>query len=306
MREITVPDQHSSEKDVSAEYIQQIAGLIRDLRTQRGLTRKDLSKQSSISERYLAQVEAGKANISIALLWRIATAMQVDVSNFLPRQDRTTVEHDPLRQFLEGLSLDQEKKAFEILLKYFSGEKGPMGGVALIGLRGAGKTTLGKMLAESTNIPFVTLTEVIEKLAGLQIPEILSMFGQRAYRRLEHQAIDYVLENYESVVLEVGGSLVSETETFNHLLSSFYTVWIRAKLEDHLHRVLAQGESKPLRDSDRAIEDLKHILEEREPFYMSANWVIDTSGRSIEECAKELNEKCRCFCCEWSPQKENY
>ncbi len=305
MREITVSNEHSSEKDVGAEYIQQIAGLIRDLRAQRGLTRKDLSKQSSISERYLAQVEAGKANISIALLWRIATAMHVDVSSFLPQQDRTAVEHDPLKQFLEGLSLEQEKKAFEILLKYFSGEKGPMGGVALIGLRGAGKTTLGKILAESTNVPFVSLTEVIEKLAGLQIPEILSMFGQRAYRRLEHQAIDYVLENYESVVLEVGGSLVSETETFNHLLSSFYTVWIRAKLEDHLNRVLAQGESKPLRDTDKAIEDLKHILEEREPFYMSANWAIDTSGRPIEECAKELSEKCRCFCCEWSQQKES-
>ena len=300
MQENTVSDEKQPEKDASEEHMKQIAKLVRGMRTQRGLTRKDLSKMSSISERYLAQVEAGKANISIALLWRMAEAMQVNVSSFLPQVEQTNIQLGPLKQFLEGLSLEQEKKAFEILLKYFSGGKGPTGGIALIGLRGAGKSTLGRILAESANIPFISLTQVIEKLAGLEIPEILSMFGQRAYRRLEHQAIDYVLENNESVILEVGGSLVSESETFNHLLSSFYTVWIRAKLEDHLSRVLAQGETKPLRDHEKAIEDLKHILEEREPFYMAANWVIDTSERSIEECAKELSIKCRCFCCEWS------
>lgn len=281
------------------EYMSQIADLVREMRAQRGMTRKDLSKQSDISERYLAQVETGKANISIALLWRLAASMGVTFNSFLPKENSPEIELTPLKKFLAGLSLEQEKNAYEMLLKHFANNKGPVHGVALIGLRGAGKSTLGRLLAKEVGIPFVSLAEVIEKLAGVELQEILSMFGQRAYCRLEREALDYVLDNYDTMVLEVGGSLVSEKDTFDHLLSSFYTVWVRAKLEDHISRVFKQGDNKPLRDSTHAMEDLKLILTEREPHYMAANWAINTSGRSIDECVKELTAKCKCYCCQW-------
>lgn len=294
-----VQDSQQKEPESYIKYMEQIAHLVREMRAQRDMTRKDLSKRSDISERYLAQVEAGKANISIALLWRLAEAMDVSFNSFLPQEESVDIELAPLKKFLSELSPDDEKKAYEMLLKHFSNENGPVGGVALIGLRGAGKSTLGKQLAESVGVPFVSLTDVIEKLAGLGLQEILSMFGERAFRRLEREALDYVIDNYDSVILEVGGNLVSEKDTFEHLLSSFYTVWVRAKLEDYIGRVLEQGESKPLRDTSHALEDLKHILSEREPLYMEANWVIDTSDRSIQDCTEELAAKCKCYCCKW-------
>lgn len=291
---------HQTNEPISyPAYMKQIAQLVREMRAQRGMTRKDLSKKSDISERYLAQVEAGKANISIALLWRLAASMDVGFNTFLPKENEPEVTLSPLKKFLTDLSPEQEKSAYEMLLKHFAGAKGPVSGVALIGLRGAGKSTLGRLLAREVGIPFISLASVIEKLAGVELQEILSMFGQRAYQRLERQALDYVLEHYDNMVLEVGGNLVSEKESFDHLLSSFYTVWVRAKLEDHIDRVLQQGDNKPLRDSTHAMEDLKLILSEREPNYMAANWVINTSGRSIDDCVKELTAKCKCYCCEW-------
>lgn len=294
-----VQDGQHKEPDSYVKYMEQIAHLVREMRAQRGMTRKDLSKKSDISERYLAQVEAGKANISVALLWRLAEAMDVSFNSFLPQEDNADIELAPLKKFLSALSAEEEKQAYDMLLKHFANDGGPVGGVALIGLRGAGKSTLGKQLANQVGIPFVSLTQVIEKLAGLGLQEILSMFGERAFRRLEREALDYVIDNYDRVILEVGGNLVSEKDTFEHLLSSFYTIWVRAKLEDHINRVLAQGSAQPLRDSSHALEDLQHILTEREPFYRAANWSINTSDRSIEECTDELTAKCKCYCCKW-------
>lgn len=294
-----VQDGQHKEPDSYLKYMEQIARLVREMRAQRGMTRKDLSKKSDISERYLAQVEAGKANISIALLWRLAEAMDVSFNSFLPQEDNADIELAPLKKFLSALSAEEERRAYDMLLKHFANEGGPVGGVALIGLRGAGKSTLGKQLAAQVDIPFVSLTQVIEKLAGLGLQEILSMFGERAFRRLEREALDYVIDNYDRVILEVGGNLVSEKDTFEHLLSSFYTIWVRAKLEDHINRVLAQGSAQPLRDSSHALEDLQHILTEREPFYRTANWSINTSDRSIEDCTDELASKCKCYCCKW-------
>jgi len=296
---IQAQDSQRTEPESYLKYMQQVAQLVRDMRAQREMTRKDLSKKSDISERYLAQVETGKANISIALLWRLAEAMDVSFNNFLPQENHADIELAPLKNFLATLSAEEEKKAYEMLLKHFANEGGPVGGVALIGLRGAGKSTLGKQLAEQVGLPFVVLTQVIEKLAGLGLQEILSMFGERAFRRLEREALDYVIDNYDRVILEVGGNLVSEKETFEHLLSAYYTIWVKAKLDDHISRVLTQANGKPLRDRSHALSDLQHILAEREPLYRKANWVIDTSERGIDECVDELVAKSKCYCCKW-------
>lgn len=283
-----------------AAYIERIGERVRGMRAQRGMTRKDLSKHSGISERYLAQVEAGKANMSISMLWRIAEAMDIGMGEVLPTADGNGIELAPLRAFIARLPLEQQKAAYAVVLRHFAGAQGPVGGVALVGLRGAGKTTLGRLLAQEVGIPFVRLGEVIEKLGGMETGAIFSLRGQRTYRRLERQALEEVLASHDKVVLEVGGSLVSEKQTFDRLLSTFFTVWVRAQPHEHMERVFKQGDLRPMEGkSDEAMEDLKHILAEREPYYQAANYVLDTSGRAPEDCLHELIGKTKCYCCEY-------
>ncbi len=289
-------DNSEQSKEALAEYINRIARLVRGMRAQRGMTRKDLSQHSGISERYLAQVETGKANMSVSLLWRLAEAMNVGLNDILPYEPDARIRLAPLQQLLDGLTPEQEQQAFELLSRQLLGKSGAERqqnrGIALIGLRGAGKTTLGQQLAEHAGIPFIRLSDVIEQQGGLDLHELFTMFGQKAYRRLERQAIDYVLETYDRVVLEIGGSLVSEKSTYNYLLSAFHTIWLRAQPEEHMNRVMAQGDLRPMAASQKAMDDLKLILTEREPYYKAADQVLDTSGRSVEDCASELIEKC--------------
>ncbi|WP_207063231.1 helix-turn-helix transcriptional regulator [Motiliproteus sp. SC1-56] len=293
---LTIATAEDSQHALDA-YINQIAKLVRGMRAQRGMTRKVLSQHSGISERYLAQVELGKANMSVSLLWRLAEAMNVGINDILPYDCRTCIEHDPLQQLLRGLNPEQERRAYDLLRQEFAGEPAANGAqacraVALIGLRGAGKSALGRLLAEKYGVPFVRLGAVIETLGGLDMQELLTLHGQKAYRKLERQAIDYVLENYERVVLEIGGSLVSERETYDYLRRRFFTVWLRALPEEHMSRVMAQGDLRPMAASQKAMDDLKLILSEREPFYSEAHAQVDTSGRALEACAEELIEKC--------------
>ena len=284
--------------DVDA-YIGAIGDRVRGMRARRGMTRKQLGQHSGVSERYLAQLEGGKANISIAVLWQIAEAMDVTPQDLLPGdpQQRPALALNPLRQFLERLSPEQEQQAHALLLKHFAHPEGPVRGVALIGLRGAGKSTLGQALAEAVGVPFIRLVDVVESLGGMSISELFSLGGQKAYRRLERDALRHVLENYETSVIEAGGSLVSEQETYAELLGSFYTVWVRATPEEHMSRVVVQGDLRPVQASPAAMDDLKRILAERESDYRAAHHTLDTSGRSVEACLEELMSMSRCYLC---------
>lgn len=293
-------DEETDSLESVTEYIHRIGERVRGVRAQRGITRKDLARHSGVSERYLAQVETGKANMSISMLWRIAEAMDVGMGDLLPGNHSTEIDLAPLRDFIGRLTREEQKEAYKLLLKHHAGPQGQVGGIALVGLRGAGKTTLGSRLAEEFEIPFVKLGDVIERIAGMDVSEIFSLRGQRTYRRLERQALKEVLDTNDKVVLEVGGSLVSEKQTFDLLLSSFYTVWLRADPEEHMQRVAAQGDFRPMDGKmDEAMEDLKHILAEREPYYQATNYMLDTTGRSPEDCLEELMGKSKCYCCEW-------
>ncbi|OMH35341.1 helix-turn-helix transcriptional regulator [Motiliproteus sp. MSK22-1] len=297
-KESILPSEVSEQsKEALTAYINRIAKLVRGMRAQRGMTRKVLSQHSGISERYLAQVETGKANMSISLLWRLADAMNVGLNDILPVDTHSATEQGPLQKLIEGFTPEQEARAYQLLQQELAEgqivrDQDQYKGVALIGLRGAGKSTLGRMLADDSGIPFVRLSDVIEQLGGLDLHELLTLFGQKAYRKLEREAIDYVRENYDRVVLEIGGSLVSEKETYSYVRNHFYTVWLKAQPEEHMNRVMAQGDLRPMAASQKAMDDLKLILTEREPYYRAADDMLDTSGRSVEDCARELVDKC--------------
>lgn len=282
----------SSEGLELENYIARIGEQIKIIRSRRGMIRKDLSKHSDVSERYLAQAETGKANISIALLWRIAHALDVEISDLLPETSARTV-NTTLLNLLRNMDEDAQKVSFSVLKNHFAKQIEKGHGVALIGLRGAGKTRLGSLLADEFRLPFVRLGEVIEKQAQMDIGELLSLGGQAAFRRIEKQALEYVIENYPMAVLEVGGSLVSQSDTFNVLLDSFYSIWLKALPEEHMQRVLDQGDLRPMAGNKEALEDLRLILSQREEEYQLANYTLDTSRRSITDCLLELVDNAR-------------
>ncbi|MCP5426311.1 MAG: helix-turn-helix transcriptional regulator [Gammaproteobacteria bacterium] len=287
----TPSDQSCVGVDEIGQYIQQIGERIRGIRARRGMIRKHLAKHSGISERYLAQAEAGKANISIALLYRIAQALEVKLINLLPDGEAAD-STAPLLALVRNLSPKDRDSAYELLQTRFTKAQSQIHGVALIGLRGAGKTRLGSLLADDCKVPFVRLGDVIQKLAGMSIGELFSLGGQKAYRRIEMQALEHVMENYPASVIEAGGSLVSEPNTFNALRNSYYTIWLKATPEEHMNRTLAQGDLRPMEGNKYALEDLKLILKEREPDYQLADYILDTSGRKVVECLLELIAQC--------------
>ena len=279
-------------QDIDA-YIQAIGQRVRGARARRGMTRKDLSQHSDISQRYLAQVETGKANISVGLLSRIAQALNLDILELLPRSRNDRVAGQAhLQQLLERLSPQELTQAQQLLSDHFAQAPQEVHGIALIGLRGGGKSTLGRLLADSLNIPFIRLGNVIESLAGMDIPELFSRSGQDVYRELEKQAVEYILHSYDKVILETGGSLVSELDTYVLLKNSFYTVWVQASPAEHMERVIEQGDLRPIQGNMEAMEDLKLILEERRPQYEAAHYALNTSGRTVEECLVELQDVC--------------
>lgn len=286
-------DKASHLNDDTDHYNRQIGERIRAIRSRCGMVRKDLSKHSGVSERYLAQAEAGKANISIAILWRIANALEVKLIELLPEQNTLNL-NTALLALLTRLTDQQQETAFDLLKQHFVTPLKPRRGVALIGLRGAGKTQLGSLLAEEYKLPFIRLGNVVEKLAQMDIGELFSLGGQKAYRRLEQQALDQVLQgNDGQVIIETGGSLVTQASAFNQLLNNYFTIWIKASPEEHMSRVLAQGDLRPMQGNQQAMDDLRLILAEREADYSQAHYILDTSGRNVADCLQELVQQCQ-------------
>lgn len=282
-------DEETPGVDELSRSLAYLSARVRALRARRGMTRKDLSRDSGISERYLAQLENGDANPSVALLLRMAGAMGVDIQELLPTRANHGLRLTPLLELLQRLEPEEEEAAYKLLIHHFPRLHGPFRGVALIGLRGAGKSTLGMKLARRHGLPFLRLGDVVEQLGGMNLGELFSLGGQKAYRRLEGQALRHVLENHPLAVLEAGGSLVSEPRTFELLLGSYFTVWVRASPEEHMNRVVSQGDLRPMEGNEAAMDDLRRILAEREPYYRMANAILDTGGRTVAECLTELD-----------------
>jgi len=271
-------------------YLHRLGERVRTLRNQRGMTRKALAAHARVSERYLAQLEAGLGNCSIVLLRRIARAIGLPVTQLVHEGSEPALDLVLLSQFLERLSPPALADARDLLLKHFSepSEAVRRRRIALIGLRGGGKSTLGRLLAERLDVPFVELDHEIERRSGANLSEIFDMFGQETFRRAEREALDDVLRRHPHFVIATSGSIVAEPSTLELLLASCFTVWVRAEPEEHMKRVMAQGDMRPMANNVRAMEDLVSILKSREPLYAKAEAVIATTGKTPEQNLTEL------------------
>lgn len=258
---------------------------IRTLRARRGLTRKATAQAAGISERHMANLELGTGNASILILQQVAQALQCPLAELIGDVTTSTPEWLLIRELLEGRSeVDLHRARLKLAELFGSGgdRRSRLARIALIGLRGAGKSTLGRMLAEDLGYPFVELSREIEKVAGCSIVEIHSLYGTNAYRRYERRALEETIQIYPEVVIATPGGLVSEPSTFNLLLTHCYTIWLQAEPEDHMKRVVAQGDFRPMSGSKEAMEDLKRILAGRAAFYAKADLSYNTSGHSLE------------------------
>src|ERR1700716_2510670 len=239
-----------------AAYLSRLGERVRAWRTDRGMTRKTLSEASGVSERYLAQLESGQGNISVLLLRKVARAMGVPI---------------------EHLVRDEEPSP-------------RAGRIALIGLRGAGKSTLGKKLSEQRGVPFIELDHEVEKEAGAKLGEVFAMYGQDAFRRFERRALERVLNQHERAVIATGGSLVTDPATYELLRESCLCVWLKASPEEHMSRVIAQGAIRPVKGPSAALDEIRRPLADRERLYGRADVTLDTSGKSLRQSLAEIRK----------------
>jgi XRE family aerobic/anaerobic benzoate catabolism transcriptional regulator len=277
--------------DPETLFLEQLGQRVRTMRALRGMSRKVLAKVSGISERYIAQLESGKGNVSIVLLRRVSNAMAAHLEDLIPATEPAP-DWPVLRDLLRKATPNQIAQAKEVLSGQGNGASAhrrmAFAGIALIGLRGAGKSTLGKMLAKKIGWSFVELNKEIEAQNGLSVAEIIALYGQEGFRRMEQAALGQLLARKELMVLATGGGIVSEPLTFDLILSSFYTIWLKAEPEEHMARVRRQGDLRPMADDRSAMAELRTILRSREPLYARASAVVDTAGLTVDNAAARL------------------
>jgi XRE family aerobic/anaerobic benzoate catabolism transcriptional regulator len=272
---------------------------VRALRSRRGMTRKAVALAADVSERHLANLEYGVGNASILVLLQVAQALQCTLAELTGDVTTASPEWLLLRELLEGrdeATLHRVRVAVGELLGTGGAAAKPSGRsprIALVGLRGAGKSTLGQMLADDLGVAFVELSREIEKFAGCSINEIQSLYGQNAYRRYERRALEEAIQIHAEAVIATPGGIVSDPATFNLLLAHCTTVWLQADPEDHMKRVIAQGDLRPMAASKEAMEDLKGILAGRAAFYSKADFKIDTSAQALEGTFMQLRQTVR-------------
>lgn len=281
--------------------LSELGGRVRAWRARRGMTRRQLAADSGLSERFLADVESGRGNVSINSLEAAAQALNITILDLLQDAPRPALARG--QALLGRLDENQLDQAYALLASSFGlgDQQGREKRVALIGLRGAGKSTLGAQLAAQRRVPFIELDREIEREAGTSMNEILLLHGQAGYRRYERRALLRIAEDHaDGVVLTTGGSIVSERETFDLLQSRFYCVWLKASPEEHMSRVVAQGDMRPFhatRDEDgqlaqgamgEALDDLRRILASREALYARADAVVDTAARTLKQSLRDL------------------
>jgi XRE family aerobic/anaerobic benzoate catabolism transcriptional regulator len=242
-------------------YLGRLGERVRAWRTEHGMTRKTLAAASGVSERYLAQLEAGQGNISVLLLRRVARAMGVPVEHLVSEEDSPRA-----------------------------------GRIALVGLRGAGKSTLGEKLARALGVPFIELDREVEKEAGANLGEVFAMYGQDAFRRFERRALERVLQAHERAVIATGGSLVTDPSSYELLLERCFCIWLKAAPEEHMARVIAQGDMRPFygrtqgQGRSAALDEIRKLLADRDRLYARAPLAVETSGKTVRQTLQEIRK----------------
>jgi XRE family transcriptional regulator, aerobic/anaerobic benzoate catabolism transcriptional regulator len=275
-------------------FLKALGDRVRTLRARRGMTRKFIAHAADISERHLANLEYGTGNASILVLRQVAQALQCPLAELVGDVTTSSPEWILIRELLENKSDAQLRQARLKLAELYAVpgrvDTGRNNRIALIGLRGAGKTTLGRMLAEDLGFQFVELSREIEQFAGCSIAEIHNLYGANAYRRYERRALEETIQIYPEFVMATPGGIVSDAGGFNLMLDHCYTVWLQARPDEHMGRVAKQGDMRPMAGSPEAMEDLKRILEGRSAFYSKADLVFNTSDQSLEQAFAGLKQ----------------
>src|ERR1700710_1979952 len=281
----------TEQPDSETSFLEQLGQRVRTMRALRGMSRKVIAKVSGISERYIAQLEGGKGNVSIVLLRRVSNAMAAHLEDLIPASEPAP-DWPVIRDLVRKATPNQIAHAKDVLSGQGNGASSQrqmsFAGIALIGLRGAGKSTLGKLLAKKIGWSFVEVNKEIEQQNGLSVAEVIALYGQEGFRRMEQAALGQLLARKELMVLATGGGIVSEPLTFDLILSSFYTIWLKAEPEEHMARVRRQGDLRPMADDRSAMAELRTILLSREPLYARASAVVDTAGLSVNDAAARL------------------
>jgi len=278
---------HASVDKSADALMSRVGERVRKARETRGIPRRVLSEISGVSPRYLAQLEAGEGNISIALLQRVAFALDHRIEWLVGEDDPWTSETLRVADLYRQASRERRRKVMEILSPE-PAETGRAHRICLVGLRGAGKSTLGAMAGDQLGVPFLELNRDIEEQSGMPVNEVMALYGQEGYRKLEAQAVSRVIATYDTLILAVAGGIVAEPETYRALLSGFHTIWIKASAQEHMARVRAQGDMRPMSGNPEAMEQLRSILTSREALYGRALAQLETSGKSVEASAAEL------------------
>ncbi|WP_157266264.1 helix-turn-helix transcriptional regulator [Azohydromonas aeria] len=289
-------DQHERTEVQRDPFLAALGERVRSLRARKGLTRRALALASDVSERHLANLELGVGNASVLVLRQVARALDCELSDLLSEESANAPEWLLIRELLRGRS-DEELRRARVALSELYVQAGPPDArtarIALVGLRGAGKSSLGQLLADDLNVPFVELNREIERVAGCGLGEIHNLLGPTAYRRYERRALEETIQLYPDAVIATPGGLVSDPATLNLLLAHCYTVWLKASPQEHMSRVVEQGDLRPMAGNREAMEDLRRILEGRAAFYGKADLSFDTSGKTLSDAFAGLRQSLR-------------
>ena len=261
---------------------------VKQERQRRGLSRRVLAEAARVSERYLVQLESGEANITLGILSKIAAALGMPLLSLIGDAPTASRPDDRLDHLVTSLHSRERDEAATMLDGWLNERRRRLKGVALLGLRGAGKSTLGHALSRESGLPLVSITREIEARAGMSLSELFNLGGTDAYRALENDVIDSLAAREDPVILETAGGVVGNPHSLARVFENFRSIWLKASPEDHLDRVARQGDLRPMSGNPKALEHLKSLLAQREPEYARADIVLNTSGRSIEACLDEL------------------
>ncbi|MEO1778798.1 MAG: helix-turn-helix transcriptional regulator [Pseudomonadota bacterium] len=260
-------------QDGGSEIMERLAARVRAARAALGLSRRALSERSGVSPRYLAQIEAGEGNISVVLLDRVATALDVRIEDLVSAADPLDTDAARVAQLYQAAKNPAILRAQRI---------------CLVGLRGAGKSTLGKQAADKLKIPFIELNDLIEAQSGMPTSEVMALYGQDGYRAIEAQALDEVIAGHNKLILAVSGGIVAAPATYAQVLERFHTIWVRTSPAEHMARVRAQGDLRPMEGNPGAMDQLKALLTTRTPDYERAFAQVDTTSRPVQSSVNDV------------------